>query len=487
MNVKFNGDAANSSPVSPLFFKLDARQEYIEITGTVSEKCIFMWYLYDPEGKLRAQSFCLGSGKTVAVTCGTGGYGTVPGPLPDGEWTIWAIFLPGKEKEQNDQVWTLNVSYGTQEYSEAAWSREPDGKPSFVWLDPEGNVCGEYLKRCYKPEKAWYKGDFHAHTTLSDGKMTPLRIQNEAGKQGLDFYAVTDHNFIHTAWTDDRMPVLPGMELTLDQGHFNLFMKGAFPLYKEGFWRNMTFESDAVNTFLIEARKTGAVVSVNHAFMVPWEVKYEGLDTSLIDAMEIICDPTWSNSAEAAEKALKAFGILWEHGVKVTGIGGSDIHNLPEEPYEGSHVPGKIGFPLSWVLADELSPAALLEALRERRVCVTTGFRLDIRVRYQGNDYTAGSCIPVEDESDISFSVSLQDTDQPYFIDIVESGAANRAELLNRENILDFKRNWDGGYHWLRIDIRDSSGRLCGFANPVYSGNRKIEKILWGNLVELIE
>ena len=482
MNCRFTGDAANGFPVSPHFFNLHREERFMEITTRVPDKCTFMWVLYDPSGSFRGQCFCLGSGKTVLIDGNETNYGTVGGALPEGEWTIWTIFFPVGEDPLHDFSWTLDVV--CEEDHDSVPAR--DKMPAFTWLDSQGKICAEYLQRSYFSKRSWYKGDFHVHTTCSDGKMPPPRIQNEAVRLALDFFAVTDHNFMHTCWVDDRIPVIPGMELTLEQGHFNLFFKGAFLFQKEGFWREMAFDPELANMLLGKARDSGALVSVNHPFMPTWEVKDMSLDLSLVDSIEIICDPTWSTSAEAAEKALKAFGILWDHGVQITGIGGSDIHNPPEEHYEGSAIPGEIGLPATWILADTLSVSNLLNALKEHRVCVTMGFRLDMKAKYHTTDYCVGSHLPVDDESDISFEVSLSNTDQPYYIEIVENGIACGLGFCDTGHAFSFIRNWDSGYHWLRIDIRDTSGRLCGFTNPIYSGSRTKEKMSWGNLVEHI-
>lgn len=342
-------------------------------------------------------------------------------------------------------------------------------------------------KRIYNPARAWYRGDFHVHTACSDGKMPPSRVKQEAERRGLDFFAITEHNFFHTGLAGDAMPVISGMELTLEQGHFNIFVGEGLPLLPEGLRNGMIQLQGSPGGFLKEYRASGAVVSVNHPFMVPWEVRDPDLDLSLLDAMEIICDPTWGTSAASAEKALKAFGILWDRGFRVTGLGGSDIHNPPEEPYEGSNAPGLIGLPSTWVLAEELSTAALLKAVTQRRVCVATDFRLEVFARCAAGEYPPGSRLPLRGgDSDVSVFVSVTDTGGTYRAEIVEDGMIKETAFVSGEPWVCFNRRWGKGCHWLRVDIRDAAGRLCGFANPFYSGDRKIEKTTWGELVELV-
>jgi Predicted metal-dependent phosphoesterases (PHP family) len=38
------------------------------------------------------------------------------------------------------------------------------------------------------------KGDFHLHTTASDGKLSPKELVSLGKNQGLDIIAITDHD-----------------------------------------------------------------------------------------------------------------------------------------------------------------------------------------------------------------------------------------------------------------------------------------------------
>ena len=69
----------------------------------------------------------------------------------------------------------------------------------------------------------WYKGDLHMHTTRSDGPDTPEQLNLRAGQNGLDYYVVTDHNYWHETWPLAGCMVIPGMEITMEAGHRNVF------------------------------------------------------------------------------------------------------------------------------------------------------------------------------------------------------------------------------------------------------------------------
>lgn len=72
--------------------------------------------------------------------------------------------------------------------------------------------------------------DLHAHTTASDGSLTPTELVRKAAGLGLSALAVTDHDTIGgltealTAAADAGMEVVPGVELSVedDGGRFHL-------------------------------------------------------------------------------------------------------------------------------------------------------------------------------------------------------------------------------------------------------------------------
>lgn len=65
------------------------------------------------------------------------------------------------------------------------------------------------------PEGLWYKGNTHAHTSLSDAKLSPQELVGCYRKLGYDFTALTDHRVygIHENLCSKRFLVLPGVEL----------------------------------------------------------------------------------------------------------------------------------------------------------------------------------------------------------------------------------------------------------------------------------
>ncbi len=82
------------------------------------------------------------------------------------------------------------------------------------------------LSKVFSAKPGWYCGDFHAHTTCSDGVFSPKGLSDLAIQQGLDFLSITDHNAVNAFDDFDEAinhMVLPGIEITLLDGHFIVF------------------------------------------------------------------------------------------------------------------------------------------------------------------------------------------------------------------------------------------------------------------------
>lgn len=64
------------------------------------------------------------------------------------------------------------------------------------------------------------KGDFHIHSTASDGNLEPLEIINLAKKKGLDIISITDHNTMDSVYDAMKFGkkygvcVIPGVEIS---------------------------------------------------------------------------------------------------------------------------------------------------------------------------------------------------------------------------------------------------------------------------------
>ncbi|QGU94354.1 PHP domain-containing protein [Clostridium bovifaecis] len=78
------------------------------------------------------------------------------------------------------------------------------------------------------------KGDFHIHSTASDGELTPMEVIGLAKRRGVDIMALTDHNGTLgigeaiRAGRDYGITVIPGVELSTRFNNERIHILGYF-------------------------------------------------------------------------------------------------------------------------------------------------------------------------------------------------------------------------------------------------------------------
>jgi hypothetical protein len=197
----------------------------------------------------------------------------------------------------------------------------------------------------------WFAGDFHSHTTHSDGEGTIAELSARATGNGLDVLAVTDHNTVshhpHLPGVGAAYDItlLPGQEVTTARGHANAF--GAIG------WIDFRRPAD---TWVREVEARGGLLSINHPL--------EG-------------DCSWQHPLADLPPALELWHIGWFRDLGSTAmwglfdrwrsdavlLGGSDYH----QPGQG-YSPGT---PTTWVAAEDRSPEAIMAAVAAGRTALS--------------------------------------------------------------------------------------------------------------------
>lgn len=331
----------------------------------------------------------------------------------------------------------------------------------------------------------WYRGDLHSHTAHSDGSCAaqsgerapcPLyRSIEAAAARSLDFLAITEHNTtshfsemrgLQPAF--DELLLVPGREITTFYGHANL-LGPTTPLD----FRLGSESVPAIDTLLKAARGIGGFVSINHPGLPSGEAcmgcGWTALDTdwSLVGAVEVVNGGAVAAAGGSIESPLS--GIPFWHarlneGHRLTAIGGSDNHDALLTASD----PRAIGGVVTAIWAEELSVPALMEGLRQGRAFVdvtgSTERTLDFEARVDGNTVRMGDKQILSQQEQVDFSVTLESC-EGCLIEVVRNGASiPDINGTAREFTIPIKLAWE----WLRINVRDSQGRLLMLGNPIY-------------------
>ncbi|MEO8700783.1 MAG: CehA/McbA family metallohydrolase [Kofleriaceae bacterium] len=233
----------------------------------------------------------------------------------------------------------------------------------------------EFTPVTLSPDRRWYKGDFHVHSSESgDADASFDQIGELAKSRGLDFVNLSDHNTnSQVALVAAVQPTHPdvlflrGAEITTYAGHGNAV---GLPSYID---HRIGYAGRTIVNVLDEVEAQGALFIVNHPTLdlgdncigcawghadTPWN-KVSGLEviTGKWDVVERLFVP----SAIA----------LWDEqlaaGNRIAAIGGSDDHRAGT----GTGITDTpLGSPTTLVLADNLSEAAIIEGIRKGRTIV---------------------------------------------------------------------------------------------------------------------
>lgn len=293
-----------------------------------------------------------GARDRFAITAERATPGYEPGPLPDGTWSV----LLGLHRVPSSGI-DVTLTITVHDVSGATDSTGADDvRAELVETDalaePKPTAVRGSARDLPAPDGLrWYAGDFHSHTTHSDGALSLDELAALAVGAGLDFLAVTDHNTVshhpYLAAVGERhgITLLPGQEVTTDRGHANAFGDIGWIDFRQ-----------PADQWVREVRERGGILSINHPL--------EG-------------DCSWQHPLVELPDALELWHIGWFRDLTSTApwawwprwradailLGGSDFHNhdLPFVP----------GTPTTWVAATGPSVDELFEGVRAGRTAIT--------------------------------------------------------------------------------------------------------------------
>ena len=193
--------------------------------------------------------------------------------------------------------------------------------------------------------------DFHTHSsTWSDGGLTPWGLVLEARRQGLDAISINGHSQVSDsrvgAWfarTFGGLTVLTGEEIVAPGHH--VIAIGVTSVVDRHL--SVADQVDEIH------RQSGAAIAAH-----PDRHFWPGFDTSAIEKLDgaEVCHPIIFGNAKA-QKELEDFATRGS----LAAIGSSDFHAF-----------GRMGVCRTYVFARDVSPDAIVEAVRAHRTVVYT-------------------------------------------------------------------------------------------------------------------
>ena len=213
--------------------------------------------------------------------------------------------------------------------------------------------------KLFDPALPFYKGNTHAHTTNSDGHVTPEECIRQYKAAGYDFLAITDHWHVGEERHDQGLLVLPGVEYDFSFPTQVLHLVCLFPDAKLA----GDFTRGADHKAVIEhVNRVGGVVIAAHP---AWSLNTPDFLASLdgVDISEVyntMSGEPWNGPRANSESLLD---VTAANGKLFNLAAADDSHD-----YRGEQ-----GVSYIMLQAEELTVPAVLEALRKGRFYASQG------------------------------------------------------------------------------------------------------------------
>ena len=221
----------------------------------------------------------------------------------------------------------------------------------------------------YSEHGTWLRGNLHTHSTISDGTRDPELVIQDYAARGYDFLALSDHDvFADPAEYQEETNVvlLPAVELSADGPH----------MLHIGATKAVTYEED---------RQTAVdAVLADEGFAAPahpnWKGDFDHWPQATLDRVEGYRGLEIFNGLMYGHPGARAATDRWDQllsdGRRIWGYANDDSHR-PWDVARGWNV----------VQVDEVSRAAILEALASGRCYASTGVTVD-RIDVTGDTIT---------------------------------------------------------------------------------------------------
>ncbi len=318
-----------------------------------------------------------------------------------------------------------------------------------------------------------YFGDYHNHTSFSDGRAYPDISMNFARyRRGLDFFCITDHDVTLTpgefVWTRAVAKALS------DEGQF-VCLHGYEPSkgwaqHKFGHWNMLYFDGGDVFQYQegMTPHDLQAYAKAHDAVLVPHHVAKK------------FAPYAWDYFDEVAQPVVEMCSI---HGVFEMYEGHEDDRSMVEGKFiqDGLGMGHKFGFVgasdyhncfgslleeygLTGLYATSLTLEGIHEALKKRRTFALTGGR--IIVDFRCNGHLMGE--EIEGGGNLTFSTYAASSDTIATVEIISWGKPIYEQQFNQPEVrFEYKTVSppEGAYYYLRV--RTAKGDFA-WSSPIW-------------------
>jgi hypothetical protein len=215
----------------------------------------------------------------------------------------------------------------------------------------------------------WLRGNLHAHTTLTDGQLSPEEVIAAYEALGYEFLAISDHDLLvdparYQGLT--AMTLIPADEITRNGPH----------LLAVEIERVVEPERDRQAT-IDATREQGGFAILNHP---NWQEQYSHFPQELMERLSGYLGIEIYNGVierlEGSAHAVDRWDRLLSTGRRLWGFAHDDFH-----------VPGDLGRGWNVVQARDRSAREICAALREGRFYASTGVAIE-EIRAEGGTLT---------------------------------------------------------------------------------------------------
>ena len=296
-----------------------------------------------------------------------------------------------------------------------------------------------------------YFGQLHAHTTLSDGTVTPEEAYAEAIRAGMDFLALTDNSDSLTeddrtagaaaaeAATGNGFAALFGYEMSwpaiMQLGHISAFAAAVIHSWEESAFHSA---GSALGNYYAALAADRAIGQFCHP-----GTQYGNFDD-------------FGHYSESADSVMNLLEISGEDGeaqyIKALDQG---WHVAPT--YTNASRNGSFGTGRTAIYAESLTEDGIYDALRQRRAYATEDADLEIYFTLDGG--FMGAILEerhIGDTADITVTLSDPSDSGIGLVEVVADGAVIASQSLTASyGTLTFSLPADHGYYYLRITQPD--------------------------------